>query len=169
MPTWLRAAGAIATDLRSLPPSSSHEGRRQTTAASLSRCATAPRGRHKCASDSAPCRRRTAPSPMARATVLTAGTRATMVGLFAAPLLQWIGTFWENLQTSLKEAGGPRGAQGAISWLFLPGLFTGFAFGIEPLYLLGYTALFIFAFTGMEMAKPTPYTAYEPVMGRGKK
>eukprot|EP00850_Spirogloea_muscicola_P003916 SM000016S01904 [mRNA] locus=s16:459333:460324:- [translate_table: standard] len=79
------------------------------------------------------------------------------------------GTFWENLQASLKEAGGPRGAQGAISWLFLPGLFTGFAFGIEPLYLLGYTALFIFAFTGMEMAKPTPYTAYEPVMGRGKK
>eukprot|EP00850_Spirogloea_muscicola_P007501 SM000038S14314 [mRNA] locus=s38:155702:156691:- [translate_table: standard] len=79
------------------------------------------------------------------------------------------GTFWENLQASLKEAGGPRGAQGAISWLFLPGLFSGFAFGIEPLYLLGYTALFIFAFTGMEMAKPTPYTAYEPVMGRGKK
>lgn len=75
--------------------------------------------------------------------------------------------WWDQIQQSLERAGGPVGFQKVLAWSFLPLLFGGLAFSIEPLYFLALTVLFIFAYIGQEMAKPTKYTAYEPEKSRG--
>ncbi|KAG0607516.1 hypothetical protein M758_8G034100 [Ceratodon purpureus] len=79
------------------------------------------------------------------------------------------GTWWEGIKEVFETSGGPVGAQGAISWLFIPGLIAGFLFNVNPDYLYIYTVLFIFAFIGMEMAKPSKPSHFEPDMYKLKK
>eukprot|EP00270_Netrium_digitus_P006629 TRINITY_DN1923_c0_g1_i1.p1 TRINITY_DN1923_c0_g1~~TRINITY_DN1923_c0_g1_i1.p1 ORF type:complete len:200 (+),score=37.94 TRINITY_DN1923_c0_g1_i1:78-602(+) len=79
------------------------------------------------------------------------------------------GNFSELLAQALEAAGGPTGFQRVYSALFLPGLFSMVAFGAPPEYFMGYTALFIFAFIGQEMAKPAKPSSFEPEMYRVKK
>jgi hypothetical protein len=74
------------------------------------------------------------------------------------------GTWWDGIKEVFETSGGPVGAQGAISWLFVPGLIAGVVFNVDQEYLFLYTALFIFAFIGMEMAKPDKPSHFEPEM-----
>lgn len=76
------------------------------------------------------------------------------------------GTFLEQWNLALEQAGGPTGAQKWISLLFLPNFFVMVAFGVEPEYYIVYTILFLFAFIGLEMAKPEKYTSLEPEVYR---
>ncbi|KAH9298217.1 hypothetical protein KI387_029899, partial [Taxus chinensis] len=72
------------------------------------------------------------------------------------------GDFKEEFFKVFEESGGPTGFQGAISWLFLPGLVAGMALNVPGEYLYIYTALFVFAFIGIEMAKPDQPFNFEP-------
>ncbi|GLJ11430.1 hypothetical protein SUGI_0167290 [Cryptomeria japonica] len=72
------------------------------------------------------------------------------------------GDFKEEFLKVFKESGGPSGFQGAISWLFLPGLVGGMVLNVPGDYLYIYTTLFVFAFIGIEMAKPDHPFNFEP-------
>ncbi|OAE22033.1 hypothetical protein AXG93_3719s1120 [Marchantia polymorpha subsp. ruderalis] len=76
--------------------------------------------------------------------------------------------FIEGLQQQIEESGGPatNPAQNAISWLFLPGVFAALAFGAEMEYICAACVLFIFAFIGIEMAKPDKPSNFEPEISR---
>ncbi|CAM6084740.1 unnamed protein product [Calypogeia fissa] len=71
--------------------------------------------------------------------------------------------FFEAWGQAIKEAGGPNDnpLQATISWLFLPAVFSGLAFGVQQEYLFLLTVLFIFAFIGVEMAKPSKPSNFE--------
>lgn len=71
--------------------------------------------------------------------------------------------FIDAMSTMIKEAGGPNDhpGQATISWLYLPVIFSGLAFGIQPEYLFLVAVLFIFAFIGIEMTKPDKPSNFE--------
>ncbi|GJP55892.1 hypothetical protein CLOM_g14912 [Closterium sp. NIES-68] len=75
------------------------------------------------------------------------------------------GEFWSNVEASLKEAGGPVSTeQKGLAWAFLPAFFAGVAFGLPSEYYIGFTVLFVFAYCGIEMGKPSKPTHFEPDM-----
>eukprot|EP00245_Coleochaete_scutata_P017579 TRINITY_DN869_c0_g1_i1.p1 TRINITY_DN869_c0_g1~~TRINITY_DN869_c0_g1_i1.p1 ORF type:complete len:220 (-),score=41.62 TRINITY_DN869_c0_g1_i1:340-939(-) len=76
------------------------------------------------------------------------------------------GEWWDGIQSSLKEMGGPTGFQAVIAWAFLPLLFSCVAFGIEPLYLMGASGVFVIVYAIFEILKPVKETNYEPEMYR---
>eukprot|EP00249_Psilotum_nudum_P011038 c22931_g1_i1 orf=130-681(+) len=78
------------------------------------------------------------------------------------------GTFWGEVQKEIKDVGGPTGIQAVISWLFLPGLFVGLSFHLKEEYMFLYTALFIFAFIGMELTKPVKESNFLPEIYRSE-
>ncbi|KAL2608545.1 hypothetical protein R1flu_027118 [Riccia fluitans] len=76
--------------------------------------------------------------------------------------------FIEGFQLQIEESGGPatNPGQNLISWLYLPGLFSAMAFGVKVEYILAGCVLFIFAFIGIEMAKPDQPWHLEPEISR---
>ncbi|KAG6543678.1 hypothetical protein Mapa_014862 [Marchantia paleacea] len=76
--------------------------------------------------------------------------------------------FIEGFQQQIEESGGPatNPAQNAISWLYLPGVFVSLAFGVKMEYICAACVLFIFAFIGIEMAKPDKPSHFEPEISR---
>ncbi|CAM6014243.1 unnamed protein product [Sphagnum balticum] len=79
------------------------------------------------------------------------------------------GTFMEGINEVMESSGAPTGGQGAMSWLFIPGLIAGWTANIPHEYLFIYTAVFVVIFVGIEMAKPAKETNFEPEMYRKKK
>lgn len=61
---------------------------------------------------------------------------------------------WEAIKEVFVSAGGPTGGQAVLAWGTLPALFLMMAYNIQVEYIFLGIVLFIFAFIGIEMAKP---------------
>ncbi|CAI7811336.1 unnamed protein product [Closterium sp. NIES-53] len=112
-------------------------------------------------------------SEESRAAWLTAGEESQQDGSFKYGKVDGAhsyhegddGEFWSNVDASLKEAGGPVSTeQKGLAWAFLPAFFAGVAFGLPSEYYIGFTVLFVFAYCGIEMGKPSKPTHFEPDM-----
>eukprot|EP00250_Pteridium_aquilinum_P024615 c29330_g1_i1 orf=200-820(+) len=61
---------------------------------------------------------------------------------------------WEAFKEVFVDAGGPRGFQAYLAWGTLPLLYVMVGYGVQVEYIFLGMVLFIFAFIGIEMAKP---------------
>eukprot|EP00271_Cylindrocystis_brebissonii_P014863 TRINITY_DN36483_c0_g1_i1.p1 TRINITY_DN36483_c0_g1~~TRINITY_DN36483_c0_g1_i1.p1 ORF type:complete len:194 (-),score=38.49 TRINITY_DN36483_c0_g1_i1:264-845(-) len=76
------------------------------------------------------------------------------------------GNFVSRVKEALEEAGGPTGAQVPISYGFLPALIIMVLLDLPMEYYVGLTVVFLFAFIGLEQAKPEREIHLEPKMYR---